>query len=93
MMGRRAGLWAAAAAALMRSINSRLSPAQLIARIQQSSTPFPVSTDATIPTCHVPAGDADLQATECNCTTQTCGAGMLNTGAAVAAARRPFAIL
>jgi serine protease len=35
----------------------------------------------------------DLQITECNCTTQTCGAEMLDTGAAVSAAQRPFAIL
>lgn len=83
----------AAAAALMRSVNSQLSPAQLIALIRGSAMPFPASADPAVPTCHVPAGDSDLQAAECNCTTQTCGAGMLNTGAAVAAARRPFAIL
>lgn len=84
---------AAAAVALMRAVNGRLSPVQLVTLVKQSSTPFPVSTDAAIPTCHIPAGDTDLQTTECNCTTQTCGAGMLNTGAAVADARRPFAIL
>lgn len=84
---------AAATVALMRSTNSRLSPAQLVTLIRQSATSFPVSADATIPTCHVPVGTSDLQATECNCTTQTCGAGMLNSGAAVAAAQRPFAVL
>ncbi|HMN43951.1 MAG TPA: S8 family peptidase [Povalibacter sp.] len=84
---------AAAAVALMRAVNSRLSPGQLVTLVRQSASPFPVSADTTIPTCHAPVGDTDLQATECNCTTQTCGAGMLNTGAAVAAARRPFAIL
>ncbi len=84
---------AAATVALMRSVNSRLSPAQLVTLIRQSASPFPVSADATIPACRVPIGPSDLQATECNCTTQTCGAGMLNAGAAVAAAQRPFAIL
>ncbi len=84
---------AAAAAALMRSVNSRLSPAQLVTLIRATASPFPVSTNTAVPTCHVPSGPADLQAAECNCTTQTCGAGMLNAGAAVAAAQRPFAIL
>ncbi|HEY6642904.1 S8 family peptidase [Povalibacter sp.] len=84
---------AAAAVALMRSVNSRLSPAQIVTLIRRSATPFPVSTDSTIPACHVPVGTSDLQAAECNCTTQTCGAGMLNTSAAVAAAQRPFAVL
>jgi serine protease len=39
----------------------------------------------------VPAGVA--QAAECICTTQTCGAGILNTNAAVLAAQRPLAIV
>jgi serine protease len=84
---------AAATVALMRSVNSRLSPAQLVTLIRLSATSFPINADATIPTCHVPVGTSDLQTTECNCTTQTCGAGMLNSGAAVAAAQRPFAVL
>jgi serine protease len=84
---------AAATVVLMRSVNSHLSPAQLVTLIRQSATSFPVSADATIPACHVPVGTSDLQTAECNCTTQTCGAGMLNSGAAVAAAQRPFAVL
>ncbi|MBB6091947.1 serine protease [Povalibacter uvarum] len=84
---------AASSVALMRSINSQLTPAQLITLLKQTATTFPVSGDSSIPTCHVPIGATDLQASECNCTTRTCGAGMLNTAAAVAAAQRPFAIL
>lgn len=83
----------AAAAALMRTINAQLRPAQIIAVLKETASAFPVNPDPSIPTCHVPTGVNDLQTTECNCTTQTCGAGMLNAGAAVSAAQRPFAIL
>ncbi|HKE92850.1 MAG TPA: S8 family serine peptidase [Povalibacter sp.] len=81
----------AATAALMRSINDRLTPAQVTTLMKQSAGAFPVN--SAVPTCHVPTGGTDIQNTECSCTTTTCGAGMLNTGAAVAAAQRPLAIL
>jgi serine protease len=80
----------AAAAALMHSVNSKLSPGQLISLLQKSSTPFPVI--SSIPQCVAPAPGTESGA-ECNCTTQTCGAGMLNTAGAVSAAQRPFAII
>jgi serine protease len=80
----------AGAAALLHSVNSQLSPAQYIALLKDSSTPFPTSSSTTTTVCHVPAGDT--QAVECICTTQTCGAGMLNTSAAVLAAQRPLAV-
>jgi serine protease len=82
----------AGAAALIHSLNSQLSPAQYIALLKDSATPFPTSspTTTTVPVCHVPIGDT--QAEECICTTQTCGAGMLNTNAAVLAAQRPLAV-
>lgn len=83
----------ASAIALMRSVNSRLSPAQLSSLARESASAFPVSTNTAISECRVPASDSDLQTTECNCTTQTCGAGMLNTAAAVAAAQSPVAVL
>jgi serine protease len=87
-------------AALMVQANGNLTASQLIARMQSSATPFPVP--ATPPTggvCHVAslAKDAsgkftDLQnADECQCTTATCGAGMVNAAAAVAAALLPNA--
>jgi hypothetical protein len=44
-----------------------------------------VNTDPAIVDCHVPAGSADLQNTECACTTETCGAGLLNAAGAVQA--------
>jgi serine protease len=80
-------------AALMASVNSNLTGAQLIARLKEGAAPFPVSSDTTIPNCHVPTGPSDLQSTECNCTTQTCGAGMARASSALKAALRPIASL
>lgn len=85
-------------AALMVQANDKLTASELIARLQASATPFPVP--ATLPTggiCHVAtlAKDAsghytDVQnADECQCTTATCGAGMVNALAAVNAALQP----
>jgi serine protease len=79
-------------AGLMVAVNGNLTPAQLIARLQEGvTTPFPVSTDSSVPLCHVPASSSDVQAAECNCTTSTCGAGMANALGAVTAALRPIA--
>jgi serine protease len=85
-------------AGLMLAVNGNLTPDQLIARLQAGATkPFPVSTvinPATgmpPPMCHVPTGPNDLQTAECNCTTQTCGAGMANADGAVQEALRPIA--
>lgn len=80
-----------AIAALMTSVNSNLTAPQLTARLKEGSTAFPVSSDPTVPNCHVPASSADLQTAECNCTAQTCGAGMANAPGAVKAALRPIA--
>jgi serine protease len=79
-------------AALMLSVNNRLAPAQLAARLQEGATlPFPTSPDPTVPLCRVPTSSADIQAVECVCTNQTCGAGMANAQASVRAALRPVA--
>jgi serine protease len=79
-------------AGLMVSANANLSSAQLIARLREgAATPFPVSSAPNIPQCHVPTSASDLQTGECNCTTQTCGAGMANANGAVQAALRPIA--
>jgi serine protease len=80
-------------AALMISANSNLKAAQLISRLKEGAKAFPVSSDATIPTCHVPTGSSDLQTTECNCTKQVCGAGMANAPGALQAASRPIAAI
>ncbi len=78
-------------AALMKSVNSNLQAPQLIARLKEGAKTFPVSSDTTVPSCHVPASATDVQAVECNCTTQTCGAGMANAPGAIKAALRPIA--
>jgi serine protease len=81
----------AGAAALMHSLNARLSPVQYTSLLRETARPFPVA-NASIPVCQVPVDANDTQAGECACTTQTCGAGMLDTQAAVLAAQRPFAV-
>jgi serine protease len=79
-------------AALMASVNGNLDSARLIERLQEGATsPFPVSADSRVPQCHIPLGRGDIQSSECNCTTDTCGAGMANAAGAVEAALRPVA--
>jgi serine protease len=78
-------------AGLMLAVNGNLTPDQLIARLQASSQPFPVSTTPGVPMCHVPTGANDVQTSECSCTPQTCGAGMANANGAVLEALRPIA--
>jgi serine protease len=85
--------------AMMVQVNPGLSASQIIARIQAAATPFPVP--ATPPAggvCHIAAlttdsngNYTDVQAQECQCTTTTCGAGMLNAPAALAQAVQPQA--
>ena len=85
---------AAATAGLMRALNPRLTPSQLIARLKSSAAAFPTASDSTPapPACHAPADKTDVQDAECVCTTAVCGAGMLNAGAALLEAQRPAAV-
>jgi serine protease len=77
-------------AALMLSVNGNLTSEQLIARLQSgATTPFPAPQG--VPVCHGPAEAGDLQTAECACTTQVCGAGMVNAHGAVLEALRPIA--
>lgn len=69
----------AGTAALMLAANPALTETDVGALIKSSATPFPL--DSTLPTCPLISADG-----QCNCTTTTCGAGMLNTGSAVTAA-------
>jgi len=76
----------AGVASLMQGVHPDLSVAQLIQRIKNSAKPFP--SIPGLPTCgSAPAGQA------CNCTTDTCGAGMLNASGAVDEALRPEAVI
>lgn len=81
----------AAAAALVNSVNPRFTPATFTTLLQESSTPFPNTSATTTTICRIPTNF--VQGEECICTTSTCGAGMLNTAAAVTAALRPFAVV
>jgi serine protease len=75
---------------LMMGVDANLRPSDIIARLRAgATTPFPTNPDPAIPTCHEPAGDK--QDFECNCTTATCGAGMLNAAGALTEALRPIA--
>ncbi len=79
----------AGTAALMLSVQPALAPADLRRLLQSSARPFPTSGgdngDGTpVPVCRAPDGSDQQQ---CYCTTSTCGAGMLDAGAAVQAAQ------
>ena len=63
------------AAALMLSANPALSADDVKAILKETARPFPY--DPSLPLC---AGTYSLK---CNCTTDTCGAGILDTEAAV----------
>lgn len=75
---------AAGVAALMLSVNPALSGAQLISRMKQGTRPHTFS--PLLPACGPGAGQA------CNCTTTTCGAGLLDADGALRAALRPVAV-
>jgi len=81
----------ASAAALLLAVNPTLTPAQMTWLLQESAAPFPVN--PAVSSCRVPTASSAPQLEECNCTTRTCGAGMLNTGAAIVAALRPLAVV
>ncbi len=77
-------------AALMRSVNYNLTPAQLQARLQSSATPFPAGA-AGVPTCPT----TDPSSGECVCPNDgsQCGAGMVNALSAIKAAQRPIGVI
>lgn len=79
----------AGVAALMRSINSALTPARLIARLKAGASAFPASPG--INTCTAVTAASPPVSEECNCTTTTCGAGMLSAPGALSEALRPIA--
>ena len=81
--------------ALMLAVQPSLTPARARSLLQATARPFPTTgsfnNDGTpVPQCQAPQpiGTAQVDQAECFCTTATCGAGMLDAGAAVAAAAR-----
>ncbi len=81
------------AVGLMFSANPGLSPAQVLSALKSTARPFPASgappivksNGTTVPVAACAAPTATAQGDECYCTTTTCGAGLLDAGAAVAA--------
>jgi serine protease len=76
--------------ALMLSVQPSLTPERVKEVLQATSRGFPTTggTDATVPLCAVPQFDAagnPVDQLECYCTAYTCGAGMLDAGAALTA--------
>lgn len=85
----------AGTAALMHAVNAHLGPEELTARIRQGANsfpPIPSPAPANTPVCRIPIGAGDSQL-ECYCTTETCGAGLLNANGAVSQALRPAAAI
>jgi serine protease len=77
----------AGVAALMLSRNPMLDPGQVRSTLMSTARDFPTSGGtAGTTTCEPPSQTAQL---ECYCTTTTCGAGMLDAAAAVAAVTAP----
>lgn len=79
-----------AAIGLMLSADPALTPSQVTSLLQSTARAFPTTGASTDPTASTGAAclarSATEQARECYCTTSTCGAGMLDAGAAVKAA-------
>lgn len=77
--------------ALMLSLKPSLTPAEVSALLRSTSRPFVssgggIAGEAPPPVCQAPTTSEQL---ECFCTTSTCGAGMLDAGAVVAAVAPP----
>lgn len=72
---------AAGVASLVLSAHPALSPAELLARIRAGTRPFPVN--PTLPNCSASFAGA------CNCTTSTCGSGLLDAQLALQQAVNP----
>ncbi|MEO8123325.1 MAG: S8 family serine peptidase [Burkholderiales bacterium] len=85
----------AGTAALMASARPAVQPADLRSLLQSSARPFPKTGgdngDATVvPVCKAPG---DFDQSQCYCTTNTCGAGMLDAGDALKRAAAPGSVI
>ncbi len=67
--------------ALMLGANNTLSPSVIRTRLQASSRAFPVISGVSA--CRIPFNSNDIQDAECNCTRNTCGAGLTDALGAV----------
>ena len=75
--------------ALMLSAAPNLTNAQVVNILKSTARAFPTVSDTVPnpPVCTVPSASGTTTQDECICTTSTCGAGMLDAGAAVTAAK------
>lgn len=85
----------AGTAALMVSARPGLLPADLRSLLQSSARPFPKTggdngDGSVVPVCKAPG---DFDQLQCYCTTRTCGAGMLDAGAALLLATAPDRVI
>lgn len=78
---------AAGVAALMLSINPALTPSQLVARLRAGVRPH--TFDAAYPLC----SNTFVTNSVCNCTTDTCGAGLLDAEGATLRATAPAVLV
>jgi serine protease len=83
----------AGVAALVLSVQPTMTPKQVRQLLQGTARPFPplgsISSSSTAPQCTAPQYNLlgrPIDQLECYCTTTTCGAGMLDAGAALVAA-------
>jgi serine protease len=72
----------AGTAALMFSAKPSLTAAEVLSTLKSSARAFPSASATGVASCQAPTGAAQ---DECACTTTTCGAGLLDANAAVAA--------
>jgi hypothetical protein len=82
-------------AALMRSVNGNLTPAQIAARMEASATAFPPdNSNPPLPVCPA-TDDMGANATfQCSCPPSgQCGSGMVNALSAVNAALEPIGVI
>jgi serine protease len=78
-------------AALMRSVNGNLTPAQIATRMEATATAFPPNT-GNLPVC--PMTDTAGGTDQCSCPTSgQCGSGMVNALSAVNAALDPIGVI
>jgi len=85
----------AGTAALMVAARRALLPADLRSLLQSSARPFPTTggdngDGSVVPVCQAPG---DFDQLQCYCTTATCGAGMLDAGAALKLATAANAVI
>lgn len=84
-------------AALMLSRNPQLTPGSLLSLMESTARPFPVISGLATCDINAQSGDPNNPSTSpaaqnCNCTTATCGAGLLDAAAAVQGAVSPVAV-